>query len=248
MSQAPYFREQGYNLILTETNYSDQDRKILHDSLILLKAILSSTEGRSLSAEEVKKVNSGFKREGKPQRITKGGQSALFAFEFQMRTLQWERVIVKPYLQKKVSLASLATHYIAVIEFKTLFQDLPLPGLLRNGSERDFLVKCVDILGFGELKDNDYSFPILLQEKAQGTLLEKAGRFAPRNMSAITKDIAKHGFIIDPFDQNWRLGAGFIDEDVVTKLEYIDVLLMNANEEQRKRIKKALSLLEKTSS
>ena len=78
--------------------------------------------------------------------------------------------------------------------------------------------------------------------------MDKAGRFAPRNMSSITKVIAQQGFIIDPFDQNWRLGAGFIDEDVVTKLEYIDILLLNANEDQRMKIKKALSLFEDKSS
>ncbi len=244
-TQVPYFKEHGYNIILTQTNYTDSDRSVLVDSLILSKAILKSTDGKPPNADEVKKFNQGFKREGKKHRIAKGGQSTLFALECEMKSLSLQDIVIKLYPIEKLSLAALATHYIAVLEFKKLFQDLPMPVILRNNSERNFLVRCVEIFGLGILQeDNIASFTVLLQEKSRGPTIEKAKEFAPRNMSSITKTIARHGFIIDPYPQNWRIGAGVFDGmgDFVTTLEYIDTLLMNTTNEQRQMIQKVLSL------
>ncbi|MFW9916086.1 MAG: hypothetical protein ACFFGZ_10810 [Candidatus Thorarchaeota archaeon] len=244
-TQAPYFKEHGYHLILTQTDYSNSDRSVLVANLILSKAILKSTDGKPLNADAVEKFNQGFKRDKKKPRVVKGGQSTLFALECEMKSLTLQDIVIKVYPIAKLSLAALVTHYVAVLEFKKLFQDLPIPVILRNNSERNFLVRCAEIFGFGILKEDDIpSFTVLLQEKSRGPSIEKAREYAPRNMSSITKTIAKHGFIIDPYPQNWRFGAGVFDGSggFVTTLEYIDTLLMNTTKEQRQMIQKVLSL------
>ncbi|MFX0113369.1 MAG: hypothetical protein ACFFB3_02360 [Candidatus Hodarchaeota archaeon] len=246
-NQVPYFKEHGYDIILTQTKYSNLDRAILTDSLILAQALLKSTEGRSLNKDETVKVNQRLAQEGRKQRIIKGGQSTLFALYFEMASLPYQEVVVKIYPAAKLSLPALVTHYVAVLEFKKLFQDLAMPVILRNNSERNFLVRCAEILGLGILKEESQpSFTVLLQEKTRGPTIDKAGEFAPRNMSSITKNIAKHGFIVDPWGQNWRIGAGLFDgtSTFVTTLEYIDLLLMNPTEQQRQTIQKVLMLFQ----
>ncbi|MFQ5981208.1 MAG: hypothetical protein ACE5OZ_23955 [Candidatus Heimdallarchaeota archaeon] len=249
MNQEPYFRDHGYDIILTQTEYNKSDRSILADSLLLAKVLLKSTDGRALSAEEISKINQRLEKEGKKQRIAKGGQSTLFVMFFQMPSLSYQEVIIKIYQPDKLSLPALITHYVAVLEFKKLFQDLPIPVILQNNSERTFLVRCADILGLGLLKeDNTPLFTVLLQEKSRGPSIEKAGEFAPRNMSSITKTIARHGFIIDPYGRNWRIGAGILDasDSFVTTLEYIDLLLLNVTDEQREMIRKVMGLFNST--
>jgi len=244
-TQAPYFREQGFDLILTKTEYSELDRKILTESLNLLKGLLRSTEGRSLGEDEVVEINRKLRSEGKEQIIAKGGQSALFVMNLEMPSLPYPKIVIKPYSLEKLSVASLVTHYVAVLEFKKLFQQLPMAGFLRNKRETDILVRCMGVLGFGMLQEEGFPpFTIFLQEKSEGITFDKAGQNVPLNMSSIAKNIAKHGFIIDPFERNWRIAVDQLDSDVLTKLEYIDIILLNATDTQRQLIRKLLDLFQ----
>jgi len=177
------------------------------------EVLVQHLEGRPLTNQQVGDLTRRFNLGPGAFELFPGGKTTLFALKIPAADQKGTYFMIKPYVG--LELTQLILHTVSVEDFNR-----DLGGKSFEEGTHSYLVRVLPVVGMGRfLLKGSHPTPVLLQIAATGGYLREA-RDAPK-VSRICRQIAKEGYIIDPWESNWR----YVPEK--RTLEYLDLLYSN---------------------
>ncbi len=153
------------------------------------------------------------------ERILPGGRHTLFLLNFPVSDLT--TFSIKPYA---LHLKDIACHYASVDDCNDLYRNLEFPF-----EQKLMKIMVSDVFALGKFTLDQTEIPFIIQRYSQGIkltdLVEKEHSLVHSFLPKIFKHLAKEGFIIDPYPQNWFVHGSSLDKRDIDHeiLEYIDL-------------------------
>ncbi len=215
------------------------DVHLLNRKIELIKVLIEFTKGEPLSRELITQLKPKIAAKSQIDQIIAGGQSILFAWEYQQQNAKIPKIIIKPYHRNNIG--QLVAHAISSNLFNQKFKNTKFVG----GEKFNFeaFVRPTYVIGFEIIHYGNKSFPTLIQEGAQGVPLEELR--SPTIIGAVGKIVttcSREGFTMDVFLKNW-----FYEKEKEL-LYYVDLLFASNLSDYREQIEELTRLIIEKSS
>jgi hypothetical protein len=197
--------------------FNEYVRNKIYREILTAANIIDKTNGKKL-----KIVNGEFNidldMESK-NNLLPGGRHTLFLLNFPVSDLT--SFLIKPY---NLRLRDVTCHYASIDEVNSVYRNLEIPF-----EQKQMKIKVSDVFALGTFTLGQTEIPFIIQRYCQGIkltdLVKEEHSLVHSFLPMIFKHLAKEGFVIDPYPQNWYVHGSSLDmrSFEYETLEYIDL-------------------------
>ncbi len=197
--------------------FNEYVRSKIYREIITAANIVDKTNGKKLKSTNGE-LDFDLDKESK-DKILPGGRQILFLLHFPVSDLT--SFVIKPY---NLRLRDIACHYASVEELNSVYRNLKIPF-----EQKQLKIMVSDVFALGTFTLGQTEIPFVIQRYCEGTkltdLVKEEHSLVHSFLPMIFKHLAKEGFIIDPYPQNWYVHGSSLDMRSIENetLEYIDL-------------------------
>lgn len=182
-----------------------------------LTRIIYNKENASYEKNDITVINEAFKT--KNVNVLAGGRHVLFVWVF--KPFNKMKYVIKPF---KLNLAEIYLYYLSTRRFKELYNNLEI-----KTDSYSLNVKVMEIYCLGKITLKSNTYPFIIQEYSKGNSFKESKnkqiKLSIDVLRTLFIDIAKNGFVVDPFPSNWCIIPP--KYNICPIVEYLDLIFFN---------------------